>query len=698
MNYTISLDEKSLNLEKQGPEIKCSFFRKDRELASFSLSECFGFSRGRPWEICNPALENAGISQDNKGLCIDIPGAFGKINAEFRFYFDPEKGLVMESAWENTGPEVPDAMASLCFPMPWAEGAKFTLPHCLYNDNPSADPERIIPKVGTVPGGGYIAEEHRLPIPGLNIQWRSEDLFPYISIFAEPSNVSDDFDSFWTLGLLKGEKGYTAAALSGGVLFNGEKDVIYTSKAGHSSYPFKYSVFKSGQIWRKKHYLFWDDDKAWGMGFRSLVRDGWKIYQPRTVPAISREKLTVLKHNCLLSRWHQNGEAAGYLTIGSANSFGNHSGRPEYYLYAWTGECIKLAWCDISWGFEHNDQQAVNRGIAAVDFFARHSTQGGSKIPSGYYLVDEKKWVGSSHKDQTVSYASRITGSSIADLLDVMELLRQHGHSVPQEWENFVKKACAFMADPQCLIDTGIYPLLWDADGKPQNQKITSAGIPCIIALTKAGSWFGNKDWLNYAATMLEKYYKTTAETMDYPFAYATMDARCEDKEAGMYFFIACMELYKKIGEERFLDWAGIAADWIMTYLYFWEPPLRPGSAMEKGNFRVTCWPGVSVQNHHLDVFFAPVELYEYGKAVKEPMYQNCAQSVLEAWSHGVCVNPGDWGFTVPGEQAENYYQTNYSQSRLTHESVNEWRGGASNWNPSWIIAEVLAACLRMPD
>jgi hypothetical protein len=698
MTYTIGMGGKSLKIENREGEIILSFFKGEREIAFFPLPRLLSFSRGRPWGLCPARVKDPEISRDNGGVAVHLPGAFGEINAGLRFYFDTAKGLVMESEWENRGPAVKDAMAGLCFPMPWSEGAKFTLPHCLYNDNPSADPERIIPKVGTAPGGGYIAEEHRLPIPALNIQWRSGDTFPHLSIFSEPSSVMGDFDSPWTLGLLKEEKGYTPAALSGGVMFNGEKDLIYNAKAGHCDYPYEYNTFSTGDIWKKRHYLSWDDDKAWGMAFRSLVKEGWNIYNPKTEPAMDREKLAELKHNCLVSRWCQDGEAAGYLTFGSANEFGNISGRPDYYLYAWTGECIKLAWCDIAWGFRKNDRNAIERGSAAVDFFVRYSIQPGSKIPTGYYMVKEKKWGGSAYRSEPPAYSSRIAGSSLSDLIDIMELLKSSGRPVPPSWEEFAARVCgAFFTDPGCLNEAGLYPLMWDAEGKPQNQKITSAGIPCAIALAKAGAYFGSKSWIDYAAGIMEKYYKTTVKTMEYPFAYATMDARCEDKEAGMYFFIAAMELYKQTGEKRFIDWAGIAADWIMTFLYFWEAPLRPGSPCAKEGFRVSLWPGVSVQNHHLDVFFAPVELWEYGRITGDPMYQDCAWSVLEAWSHGVCEKPGDWGFTVPGEQAENYYQTNYSQSRPSPDRRKEWRGGASNWNPSWIIAEVLSACLKMP-
>jgi hypothetical protein len=694
--HRITMDSRSLELKGQGETLVLALLKGTGEIAAFPLSGMLSFSRGRPWDFCYAATGRAEICMRGESIGILIPGAFSGVEVRLRFYFDPEKGLVLESEWKNRGALISDAMAGLCFPMPWAEGAKFTLPHCLYNDNPSADPERVVPKVGSVPGAGYIAEEHRLPIPALNIQWKAGKEWPHFSIFSEPSPVAGDFDSFWSLGLLKGETGYTAAALSGGVMFNGEKDTVYAAKGGHRDYPYPYSSLAAGASWRKKHYLSWDKDREEGMGFRSMVREGWKIYRPRTKPAMSREKLTKLKHHCLVSRWYQDGEASGYLCFGSANDFGNISGRPDYFLYAWTGECLKLAWCDMVYGLRTGDPEAVERGIAAAAFFVRNSLRGSSGAPAAYYIVEEKRWGTMSHRAGGEAYSSRMTGSSAGDLLDIMELLKKEGRPVPGEWEAYIRRVMDFLTLPARLTDQGIYPLQWDGEGNPGSRKTTSAGIPCVIALAKGGSYFGKAEWLGYAEDVMERYYHLTAETMRYPFAYATMDARCEDKEAGMYFFIAAMELYRLTGKDRFLEWAGIAADWLLTFLYLWEPPLKPGSPCEKAGFRVSGWPGVSVQNHHLDVFFSPVELDEYGRARGDTMYRDCAQMVLDAWTHGICEKPGDWGFTVPGEQGEQYYQTNYSQARDSLNRLQDWRGGASNWNPSWIIAEVLSACLRL--
>ena len=107
-----------------------------------------------------------------------------------------------------------------------------------------------------------------------------------------------------------------------------------------------------------------------------------------------------------------------------------------------------------------------------------------------------------------------------------------------------------------------------------------------------------------------------------------------------------------------------------------------------------TGWPGVSVQNHHLDVFFPAYELHDFGRRIGNPRYEQTGRMVFDAWSHGICRAPGDWEHQVPGEQGEQFYQTNWGRARPNVPWI-AWRGGYNPWNPSWIIGLVLDAALR---
>jgi hypothetical protein len=194
------------------------------------------------------------------------------------------------------------------------------------------------------------------------------------------------------------------------------------------------------------------------------------------------------------------------------------------------------------------------------------------------------------------------------------------------------------------------------------------------------------------ALLLLHRYYNLFARTFERPFSRSTLDAACEDKEAGIYFFLAAYRAFALTGEKTFAEYARLAAEWITTFVYFWDVGFRPGSPCAVNGFQSTFWPGVSVQNQHLDVFFVPYEVYDLGKRLKDPLLVDVGQGVLKALTHGIAQRPGHWGFPTPGEQAEQFNQTNYFQGPF---APADWRGGYNKWNPSWIIGLVLQAGMR---
>jgi hypothetical protein len=694
----ITQGKSSCRIEGEAPRLRLVLGFDGRKIADFGLAYLLAFSVGKPWELVGPRAQNARVMRQGQVLIVEARQAFQGVSARLELSFSRGR-LAVAASWTNEGEAIPDAVLGLRFGVD-GSGMKCTLPHLIYNDNPSAEAGLVIPRVGKEAGKGFVCEEHRLPIPGLNLQWEEGGAFPYLSVLALPSLIEPaDIDSCWSQGILKTEGGYAGLFLSGALMFNGERDLVYGGQCSPIPYSRGYFDFASGMRVEKRLELAWGDELPEGQGFRNLVREAWELFEPRTEPAMGLEELIELKKNCLDSRFREDGKSAGYSCFGSANACGNVSKRPEYYLYAWTGEALKLAWCDAYLGLGEGDESRVERASRTVDFFVEGSVRGDSGLPFAYYLYESGKW-GGAWFDVDDLISSRMVGCSVSDLIDCMTLFRERGRPVPAAWKAFVASACEALTRPERLTADGVFPLKWRLDGRPDSELFTSAGIPCATALAKAGALLGDSRLTSYAEDVLERYYGKTARSMDFPFAYSTLDAKCEDKEAGMYFFSSALELYRITRKQRYLDWAGIAADWIMTFQFVWEPPVRPDSVCARQGFRMVGWPGVSPQNHHLDVFFPATDLVEYGELSGDPLYGASGRAVMEAWTHGVCALPGDYGFTVRGEQAEQYYNSNYVGARLPRllERTGEWRGGSLLWNPSWIIAEVLQAALKFRD
>lgn len=608
-----------------------------------------------------------------------------------------QRGCSLKVAFQNVSEEtLHQFTGGITLPIKSRPKTKVTIPHLIYNDNPSADPDRIVAHIGNIPGEGTVVEEHRLPIPAVNIEWEQEGGYPCLTLLSVPDVVCGYEEEYWALGVLKEDSGQRIITTSGPLMFNGMKDVVYAGRCTPLSYMKGYRSLKSGETLTKTYYISWGKNSEEGRGFRDLTDVGYRILKPETVPMHTQEQMIIYKKMVMDSRFYQDEDCCGYRTFGKANAFGNVSGRPEYFLYGWTGQSVKLAWCDCALGLLTEEHYRLERGIAAADFFVRH---GQSEIPGlykGYYVIDEKQWAGD-WKNADAGLSSRIQGESLCDLLDIMLLLREHGIVVPECWEEAVTGACIFLSDETWRTRDGIYPLMWEADGSIPDHAVNASGMPCVLVLVKAWKYFGCKEYLNEAKRMYERYAKYHMETFERPFARATMDARCEDKEAGIYFFTTAAELFQQTNEERFCRWAGLAADWILTFVFHWETGFQQGTACHKNGFKTTGWPGVSVQNHHLDVFFPTYELYEFGKRTGNTGLMEMAGHVRDALTYGVCTRTGEWGYTVIGEQGEQYYQTNYFQVPypVLLKYLNNFRGGMQVWNPSWITAQVLSSAIK---
>ncbi|WP_433440539.1 hypothetical protein [Nonomuraea sp. CA-141351] len=639
-------------------------------------------STGRPWRIEPPepgtvdlrqaTLSGAGTPHGvphagGAGRVAVVTAPAGALTAYLELAFAPDGLLTLTTTWRNdSGTELTDMAAGLLLPLP-TQDAHVTMPGVLYNDNPSSDPSREVPHIG------YVCEEHRLPIPAVNAAWDDR----YVSLFAHPEPARSEEDgtvAYGSLGVIR-SPGVTVTAMTGVIAFDGKPDVCYVSKAEVADRPIGYRDLAPGATITTRHTLDWGSVEPRGFGFRKLVHT--ELYREEAARPLSADDIVRLKTNAMDSRW--NGD--GYLAYE-----GIRHGRPRSYLYGWTGQCMRLALCDALLGIEENRPERIERARRAADFYVEGSATPVRGLRSARYLVDDGRWEmfrkdGPENWGEFVS--SRAHGETIADLAGLALRFREAGLEVPPEWEEAVEDAAAIFWHTR--LPEGVVPVGWTPMGTPVSSMVSAAGISCVQAMLGAYRLSGERVWLLRAEEVLARYHRLHAATFERPFAHATLDASGEDKEAGMYFFLAAHEMYRLTGRETYAEWAEAAADWLLTFVYVWSPEFGKGSTFERRGFKACGWPSVSVQNHHLDVFFPTSELMEFGLLTGKPRYAARAETILHAMGQGICQEPGDWGFDVPGEQGEGFFQTNWQR-----------KGEANTWNPSWVIALPLYHALRM--
>ena len=658
-----------------------------------SLQKLLFSSHSRPWHTdASFSFCQAQVEKDALLCHFEKTGE----SAEITLRLPPQGAVSLSVIFKNLGNEpLENYCCAVLLHSDTDAPQKVTIPHVIYNDNPSADPERIVPHIGKEPGKGVIVEEHRLPIPGVNLEWKEGQQTVFFSVLSLPKVVIGEDRDYWSLGALYGSRGDTVALLSGPLMFAGIKDMVYGGQCTPLSYERGYRTLFAGQTLEKSWLLDFGFIGE-GRGFRNLVQLGFEALHPHNQPAHSFREMVEYKKMVLDTRYQNTTDSCGYLCFGAANDFGNLSRRPEYYLYAWTGQSLKLAWGECVLGLQYGETHRLQRALDAVGFFVHGSEGDVPGLLRCYYMIEEKSWRGGWDKPDA-DLSSRMEGEALMDLIDILSLLRSHQQQVPAAWEMLAQRCCEFLSDPAHWTQDGIFPAAWTVQGAPASQMINTAGVPCVAALVKAAGYFSRPAYLQTAQTIFSRYYDYHMKTFDLPFSRSTLDAKCEDKEAGIYMFLSAALLYRATGEPFYQEAADVAADWLLTFVYFWETGFRPGSVCHQKGFCTTGWPGVSVQNHHLDVFFPSWEMYDYGKATGNQRRMQMGRTVAQALTYGVCTQPGEWGYSVVGEQGEQYYQTNYFQIRYPTilRYLSSWRGGMQNWNPSWITAQVLQASLR---
>ncbi|AFH63243.1 hypothetical protein ACVNS2_21520 [Paenibacillus caseinilyticus] len=657
------------------------------------LERLLTFSEGTPWQTADVSLEDVYVcsSGEEPGLRISAV-VNGLLRIKLELTFDDQSLLRLQVSWKNISARtLTDAALGLLLPLPKGEQSKVTIPHMLYNDNPSSDPQRIVPKLGRGHGRGVICEEHRLPIPGVNVEWQegmeSEGTSYCFTLFSVPScsETEEGTVRYGSLGAIEEENGIVAAALSGVVMFNGEKDVVCTAKSRTDSWRGGYQNLAPGETLAKDYAFDWSHGVRPGRGFRAMVRQALHLYDPRGAEPLSTEEIVRLKTNALDGRWRSGGRGeAGYVKFAPEAVPGRAPKHPPHFMYGWTGQGLKLAWCDLTLGLRRGEEQRITKAVQAADFYLHGSRTEVPGLRRGMYDLAEGRWDHFRWNGEEV-VPSRALGETIADLADLALLLRGHGREIPAGWTEAVREAADWFR--RSRLPSGVYPAAWRTDGTPADSMVTAAGLPCTIALAKAYRVGGDAADLIAAEAGLRSYYEAHAASFDRPFARSTLDARCEDKEAGMYFFLAAYELYTLTGRDEYREWAEIGADWILTFVFHWNPVYDRGTPFRDQNFLAAGWPGVSVQNHHLDVYFPTYELWKFGRMTGRPDYERIGRMSFSAMGQGICTQPGEYGFSRAGEQGEGFFQTNWNG-----------RGHSNTWNPSWVIALVLQNALRFRE
>ncbi len=684
MMWQITAGEKSLAFDDATHSVH---FRDGDWTHVVKLEAVLSYSREeQPWRLRPGNLHRCDGAVRAPEL--QIAAEFDDFTADLAFRFDKNGRLRGSVRWKAA---VPLSSAIFAFALPFPAVEHPTLPMSLYNGNPSTGAPDA-PHFRTDCADCLLLEETRLPVPGGNVEFDGH----FFSLLLEPSEADE-----WSLGLERRSGGETALLFtSGAVAVNGRKDHIYGLKCRLVPFSSCYRELRPDDTLRKNFAIHWGTLESPGHGFRDLPQSAFKLFSPQAEPVLSRTAMIALKRSALDERSMPD----GYICVPPGNIYR----APVYYLYGWTGQSFRLAFCDIKYGVLFDAPEYIDRARRRLDFFLAYSGTGLPGLRHTYYRLQEERW-----EAEPEGFSVRALGETYSDLGRILVFAREHRLPMPDHYLECLCEGMDFMLSH--LLPCGIPPVMWRPDGSAAAEEISAAGTAYLTGLWHCWSLTDDPKYRSAAEWLLRNYWMIGGDRFDRPFSHATLDSGCEDKEAGIPFFTAAALAWRLTGETEYRHWAEVTADWLLSWMYCWNVPFAPESFCRRNGFKSLGWSTVSVENQHLDVFFPAWELFEFGLETGNDYLQQAGSIAFAAWSHGISQGGGDWMFQTPGHQGEQFFQTNWTFPlceaiahypepfrsyfkqagfRFDGDDRQLWRGGYNPWDVSWIIALVFDAAL----
>lgn len=166
-------EEIALHASESARDIALAISRTDEGPeagVSLLFSEFCPVSTHKPWDL--RSREFSSVSLSGTADKIRIEGRCDLFETAVVFTF---KGRLLKAAAQWTclsAARLENVAVALVLELRYdLSTERVTLPNILYNDNPSADPERLVPHFGREPGACLVCEETRFSIPCANVEW-----------------------------------------------------------------------------------------------------------------------------------------------------------------------------------------------------------------------------------------------------------------------------------------------------------------------------------------------------------------------------------------------------------------------------------------------------------------------------------------------------------------------------------------------
>ncbi len=639
----------------------------------------------RPWQQDTMAYDMIDVADENGVITILLENAVMMIMLTISLA--PDGTLSVETEWKNTsGEELKDVMLGISIPVKAEDADGIVIPSVCYDEGLAETGDF---KCEYLSGGGFVAEEHRLPIPFVCINNVKRAAGNSLALFSVPSkcNLNEDYDSEWSLGIVREEDNISMLLISGGVMVNGQKDFVYGGLNTNVPYERGYFDMPADTEVVKKFAIYcWEADKK-SEAFDNVIKKSFDLFSPDNKIQTSYNDFLKYKSIALKNRYVESDDFAGYVKkLSDAHEDMHYTTMSD----GWTIDNIAAAWCDAQNSLELRKREGIMHARKCVDFYLNTSKCKKRGLRQLYFDNATMKWRYSMQGDIIPSCEF---GLMVSYLADIILLFKEHCLEVPESWSEAFEDSCDFLCLLRKMTKEGIYPQYWTPDGGVGESDTFAGGVTCVSALAKAYSVTGEHQYITVAVKALIKYYECMIlrnKLFIKKKKQEDIKSACYDKEAYVYFMTAAFDCYEATRDEKLLKMVCAAAEILMTYVNFVDYPLKRDSKLNKMDFDMRGLSYASRREHALNVIFPSYEMKTAGEITGNALLRKMADITVNAAVRLASSGEGEYGLIAAGEQPEVLYTTNWSESAQT----DEWRGGYGDFNTlrslTWSFRQVL--------
>lgn len=657
----------------------------DFEAYKIDICKMLRVSLKRPWQAQSMAYDMIDVADENNVITVVLENSV--MLTVLTLSLDTDGTLSVEAEWKNTSGEVlKDVMLGVAIPLKLAETEKITIPSVCYDDGLTENADF---KCEYLSGGGFVAEEHRLPIPFVCVNTTKKVGGNSLALFSIPSKctLNDDFDNEWSIGIIKEDDNINMLLLSGGVMLNGKKDVVYGGKNKSVSYERGYFDMPANTGISKKFFVYsWQTEKV-GEELDKVIQKSIDLFRPENKIQTSYNDFLKYKSIALKNRYVESDGFAGYVKKLSDEQDDMHY---TTMCDGWTIDNIAAAWCDALNSLQLRKREGIMRARKCVDFYINSSKCKKRGLRQLYFDNASMQWSFSADGDTVSSYELGLMASYLADMII---LFKDHCLEIPESWTDAFEDTCDFLCQARKLSKEGIYPKCWRSDGAVGEPDISALGVTCVSALAKAYMITGEHLYITVAIKALIKYYESMilhGNLFIKKKKTPATSAACYDKEAYVHFMNAAFDCFTATQDEKLLKMVLSASEVLMTYVNFVDYPLKRDSKLNKMTFDIRGLSYASRDEHALNVIFPSYEIRLAGDISGNAMLKNIGDMTVNAVTQLASSGEGEYGLIAAGEQPDEFYTSNWSASA----DKDEWRGGYGEFNSlrslTWSFKQVL--------